>query len=147
MLDEVKKVLGAKAEALDKILEITSEIKNALEEKNIERVVALLQLRQQEMDKVDQVDRKALSLCAGDFAVLMERVRNDMGLKNFYEAIQTRLKSIKSLDDQNMKKAQKLQAELSDDIKNIRHTGRALKGYGVIKAGPSSFGAFIDTKK
>lgn len=147
MADDLKMLLSSKKNILEEIRETTWKIGKAFEEEDIEQALELLKLRKQQMDRVDDLDGKALSACSGDSAVLLRSIEKDGELKKFFEAIRVILKGIKEKDDENIKKARELQLQLSDDITNLKHTERALRGYGAIESRPSRFGAFIDTKK
>jgi hypothetical protein len=147
MLETLKGLLHKKNEMLKDMFEHTLNISTALEKNDIEQVLMILRLRQQEMEIIDEIDKKILSSFAGDFTVLWENIKNDEELKIIYSEIQSILKKIKAQDDENMEKARKEKLKLSDDIKSVRHTGQAMRGYGVIDGRSPNFGAFIDTKK
>lgn len=147
MADDLKMLLSSKKSTLEEIKETTEKIGKAFEQKDVEQALKLLKLRKQQMDRVNDLDGKAMSACSGDSAVLLRSIEKDEELKRFFEAIRVILKGIKEKDDENIKKARELQLQLSDDIANLKHTGRALRGYGAIESRSSGFGAFIDTKK
>ncbi|MDI3481904.1 MAG: hypothetical protein PWQ97_1559 [Tepidanaerobacteraceae bacterium] len=147
MDNDLKMLLSSKKNILEEIKQTTCEIGKAFEEEDIEQALKLLKLRKKQMDEVDGLDGKALSACSGDSATLLRNIETDGELKNIFEDIRVILKEIKEKDGENIKKAEMLKAQLSGDIADLKHTKRALKGYGVIETRQSRFGAFIDTKK
>ncbi len=141
--------------ALIKILKLTEEQSLAISEDNIEGLQKLLDLKQLEMDIIDQLD--------DEFEVYYFRLKSDLGvesleelrlseingsaeLKQIITSISDILRQIQVIENQNNNKVKELMDDLSTQIKQVKQGQIANNGYNIASKLPQQ-SYYFDTKK
>jgi len=147
MEKEIRPLFLEKLEKVENMLKLTQEISDALEKKDSDELLKILNARQKLMKEIDLLDSRVFSYFNGDKKALMSFIsEGNQEIKKTYDSIGAILKKIKALDDVNINGIKSLFDESKEDMKNLKQAETAMKGYGFYRAGGSG-GAFIDTKK
>lgn len=147
MKKKIKDLLKSKLKLIQDFQKYTDGLTGVLKEGDTQKLLEVLNMRQQLIKKIDSIDSELLSFFDGDFNNYTKHIVTSEGeLKKIHEDIVVILKKIRKSDDESIKGIQKLHSELKEDIYKLREAENALKGYGFMGKSLSD-GAFIDTKK
>lgn len=136
-----KEILIKKCNITKKIYTCTKEINKAIDKKDTQKILELLDARQNLINESNKIDSNIKNI-----KNLVRQAEDDLQTKKILDEINTILKYIKDIDDENRKKSSHFTGILKEKISDLKQTGNAMKGYGIIGGGTTSEGAFIDTK-
>lgn len=137
-----KDILIKKRDITKQILQSTKKINKAIEEEDAQKITRLLETRQKLIEDSERVDVDLENL-----KISTEQVRDNPEIVKIIDEIVRLLENIKEIDDDNIKRASQFAESIKAKITELKQTGNAMKGYGIIKKGATSEGAFIDMKK
>ncbi|EMS70390.1 flagellar protein FlgN [Ruminiclostridium cellobioparum] len=129
-----------KLNGLRKILKLTEEQSNVITEDNTEELQRIIELKQQQMDMIDELDQA--------FEVYYSRLKSLMGvqsleelkmselngaseLKQIVTSVYDIIKQIQKLEDLNNKKARDILDKLSSEIRQIKQAQKVNNGYNM----------------
>ncbi len=129
-----------KLNGLRKILKLTEEQSNVITEDNTEELQRVIELKQQQMDMIDELDQA--------FEVYYSRLKSLMGvqsleelkmselngaseLKQIVTSVYDIIKQIQKLEDLNNKKARDILDKLSSEIRQIKQAQKVNNGYNM----------------
>jgi hypothetical protein len=144
-----------KLEGLRQILKFTNEQRNVITEDNIEELQRIIDLKQQEMDAIDELDQA--------FEVYYSRLKSLLGvesleeikmadltgaaeLKQIITTIYGMTKEIQNIENVNNKKVRDILNRLSSEIRQVTQNKMVNNGYNIGNKPPQqSF--YFDKKK
>lgn len=144
-----------KLNGLRKILKLTEEQSNVITEDNTEELQRIIELKQQQMDMIDELDQA--------FEVYYSRLKSLMGvqsleelkmselngaseLKQIVTSVYDIIKQIQKLEDLNNKKARDILDKLSSEIRQIKQAQKVNNGYNMGGSLPQQ-SYYFDKKK
>lgn len=144
-----------KLNGLRKILKLTEEQSNVITEDNTEELQRVIELKQQQMDMIDELDQA--------FEVYYSRLKSLMGvqsleelkmselngaseLKQIVTSVYDIIKQIQKLEDLNNKKARDILDKLSSEIRQIKQAQKVNNGYNM-KGNLPQQSYYFDKKK
>lgn len=153
-IQKLQKLSEKKMEGLRNILKLTQEQSSVITEDSIEELQKIIDLKQNEMDKIDELDQA--------FEVYYSRLKSMMGVQSLEEIRMSELtgatelkqtittiyeltKSIQMLENSNNNKVREVLHKLGSEIKQIKQGQVINNGYNIGgKLPPQSY---FDTKK
>lgn len=133
-----KEILIKKCDITKKIYTCTKEINKAIDKKDTQEILELLELRQNFINESNKID--------SEIKKFIKEAEDDSKIRKILDKINTVLRKIKDIDDENRRKSSHFTDTIKGKISDLKQTGNAMKGYGIIGKGTASEGAFIDTK-
>lgn len=129
-----------KLDGLREILNLTTKQSAVITENSIEELQEIINLKQQQMDKIDEVD--------GAFEVYYARLKSILGVQSLEEIKMTELngtaelkqivttiftvtKQIQNLENENNNKVRDILTKLGTDIRQVNQSKIANNGYNV----------------
>ncbi len=153
-IQKLQKLSEKKMEGLRNILKLTQKQSSVITEDSIEELQKIIDLKQNEMDKIDELDQA--------FEVYYSRLKSMMGVQSLEEIRMSELtgstelkqtitsiyeltKSIQMLENSNNNKVREILNKLGSEIKQIKQGQVINNGYNIGgKLPPQSY---FDTKK
>lgn len=153
-IQKLQKLSEKKMEGLRNILKLTQKQSSVITEDSIEELQKIIDLKQNEMDKIDELDQA--------FEVYYSRLKSMMGIQSLEEIRMSELngstelkqtitsiyeltKSIQMLENSNNNKVREILNKLGSEIKQIKQGQVINNGYNIGgKLPPQSY---FDTKK
>lgn len=144
-----------KLEGLKEILKLTEHQSEIITEDNVEELHEIINLKQQQMDMIDEVDQA--------FEVYYQRLKSILGVQSLEEVRITQLagaaelkqivatiyqttKHIQNLESINSNKVRDVLNKLSNDIRQVKQGKMVNSGYNIAEKLPQQ-SYFFDKKK
>lgn len=154
-IQKLTELSSKKLDGLSKILNLTEKQTEIITEDNIEELQNNIDLKQQEMDTIDELDQsfevyysrlKSMLGVQSIEEIRIAELNGAAGLKQIITSIYDVTKRIQSLENSNNKKVKELLDKLSSEIRQVKRGKMVNNGYNIASKLPQQ-SYYFDKKK
>lgn len=137
-----KEILINKRNITREILECTIKMNKAIEQKDTQKITQLVNIKQKLIKKSEKIDVNIKNI-----KTFIKQIKDDQEMAKVLDEITKLFGEIRKIDNDNIKKSGQLAENIKTKISDLKQTGNAMRGYGIIGNSTTSEGAFIDMKQ